>query len=206
MKAVACDDIRRDGRNRERSDERDLGGNETNNTHRDKNRILIRIQSLDVRDNDYLKDEEDGLRIPPLQNGGVRMEVDGGFVIEKCPADHPAAELVSQSKIASGSESSSRNDLVLVTFSFTVDPKLPIIPKSFINFFLRTAMGQIWNMFLNVAEDVKAGKRVEHCEEIERKRDLYDWIEERTRVMLSEGSIVGGNGDSGGGDILVSHC
>ena len=77
-------------------------------------------------------------------------------------------------------------ELVLVTFSFAVDPKLSIIPKSFINFFLRVAMGHLWGMFLKVADEVREGKRPVHSEVIERKRGLlYGWIEERTRVMLS---------------------
>ena len=42
-------------------------------------------------------------------------------------------------------------------------------------------------MFLNVAEAVKEGKRPEHSKAIEKKQDLlYNWIEERTRVMLEQ--------------------
>ena len=42
-------------------------------------------------------------------------------------------------------------------------------------------------MFLNVAEDVKEGRRPEHSAAIAKKREvLYDWVEERTRVMLGQ--------------------
>ena len=42
-------------------------------------------------------------------------------------------------------------------------------------------------MFLNVAEDVKEGSRPEHSAAIAKKREvLYDWVEERTRVMLGQ--------------------
>jgi len=77
-----------------------------------------------------------------------------------------------------------QDDLVLVTFSFSVNPKLRI-PQSLINFFVRTAIGHVWGMFLRVAEDVKEGKRPAHSEAIEKKREvLYDWVESRTRVMI----------------------
>jgi hypothetical protein len=80
-----------------------------------------------------------------------------------------------------------REDLVLVTFRFCVDPQLTNIPKSFINFFLRTVMGQMWNKFLNVAKEVKDGLRPAHSEAIAKKREvLYDWVEERTKVLLGQ--------------------
>ena len=75
-------------------------------------------------------------------------------------------------------------DMVLITFTFCVDPQLAVIPKSFINFFLRTAIGAFWNQFLNVAEAVKEGRRPAHSDAIKQKQELYDWIEERTTVML----------------------
>jgi hypothetical protein len=78
----------------------------------------------------------------------------------------------------------SREDLVLITFSFCVDPHLSGVPKPLIDFFLRNAIGKMWNMFLDVAEEVKNGERNAHCDAIAKKRALYDWVEERTRVML----------------------
>ena len=77
------------------------------------------------------------------------------------------------------------DNLILLTFNFSVDPKLSILPQSFLNFFLRTAIHQIWGMFLDVATEVCDGKRPEHSAAIARKRvELYDWVEERTRCML----------------------
>eukprot|EP00956_Cyclotella_meneghiniana_P006477 scaffold8496_cov66-Cyclotella_meneghiniana.AAC.19 len=153
LKAVACDDI---------GSELDLSSG---------GKILIRLESLcDQAD----KDELDGIDVPPTKKGYVRMEVQGGFVFEKCPLlDHPM-------KNSAGGQ----DDLVLVTFSFSVNPKLRI-PQSLINFFVRTAIGHVWGMFLRVAEDVKEGKRPAHSEAIEKKREvLYDWVESRTRVMI----------------------
>ncbi|KAL7544111.1 hypothetical protein ACHAXR_013553 [Thalassiosira sp. AJA248-18] len=180
LKAVACDNI--DGY--QEIEENGGDGNEC--LGKEGGRIIIRLQSLDCNDNGV-----ENLNIQPAKKGVVRMNVRGGFTIEKCSSDHPLAKCSRQyestSKAKLESSSSSDEDLVLVNFSFCVDPQLAVMPQSFINFFLRTAIGQMWNMFLNVAEEVKEGKRPEHSEAIEKKREiLYDWVEERTRVMLGQ--------------------
>ena len=181
LKAVACDNIDSYPEDTEKSNDT------TECLGRDGGRIIIRLQSLDCENNMM-----EGLTIPPTAKGTVRMRVRGGFTIEKCPIDHPLTKCSLQydaSHASSDTSTPSSKDLVLVTFTFSVDPQLSVIPKSFINFFLRTAIGQMWNMFLNVAEAVKEGERPEHSKAIEEKREiLYDWIEERTRVMLEQPS------------------
>ena len=161
LKAAACDDI-----------DTEYTRTKSNNQSGGSNKILVRIKSLcDQADEDELM----GLEIPPTKKGYVRMEVEGGFVFEKCPIDHPMRE-----------SSGAQDDLVLVTFSFAIDPKLRI-PQALINFFVRTAIGHLWGMFLAVAEDVKDGKRPAHSEAIEKKREvLYNWVDERTEVMLGQ--------------------
>ena len=47
-------------------------------------------------------------------------------------------------------------------------------------------MGKMWNMFLDVAEEVKNGERNAHSDAIAMKRVLYDWVEERTKVLLEQ--------------------
>ena len=42
----------------------------------------------------------------------------------------------------------------------------------------------MWLTLLQVAEDVRDGKRPAHKEAIDAKRDLYDWVEERAGVMI----------------------
>ena len=105
-------------------------------------------------------------------------------------------KLSSDEQNEGGNEENNPNDdddedddnLILLTFTFSVDPKLSILPQSFLNFFLRTAIHQIWGMFLDVATEVCDGKRPEHSAAIARKRvELYDWVEERTRCMLRFG-------------------
>lgn len=173
LNAVACDDI----------DTYPDGGESESSAGKRGGTIIIRLQSLDCSDNG-----NEGLTIPPAMDGVVRMKVIGCFTIQKCPKKHPLEEFSIQydAKAAAKPESPiSREDLILVTFTFCCDPQLANIPKSFINFFTRTAMGMFWEMFLNVAEEVKEGKRPAHSKAIEEKReDLYDWIEERTGVML----------------------
>jgi len=166
LKAVACDNI--DSYSEE--DDEAISANKTECLGKDGGRIIIRLQSLDCDNN-----IQESLDIPPIKTGTVRMRVEGGFTIEKCPPTHPSLKA-----------ESSEEDLVLITFTFIVDPQLAIIPKQFINFFLRTAIGTMWNMFLNIAEGVKDGKLPAHSKAIKEKRELYNWIEERTRVMLGQ--------------------
>jgi len=173
LKAVACDNI--DNYSElENVEKYDCLG-------RDGGKILIRIQSMDCDNN-----LEEGLNIPPVEKGVARMKVRGGFTLRKCPSNNPMlASMLKYDATRANRGSPSREDFILFTFSFRVDPQLAVIPKSFVNFFIRTAMGQMWNMFLNVAEDIKDGKRPEHSKAIEEKREvLYDWVEERTRIML----------------------
>jgi hypothetical protein len=224
LKAVACDDIDHDDDDDNDDDGCKSGSNSSNSNsnsnNKKKSRILVRLQSLDCENNG-----EDGIEILPASNrigSGVRIKVDGGFVFEKCPSDHPIAKhgkkdkkkdnkenkkaegndnkLSSDEKNEGGNEENNPNDdddeedddnLILLTFTFSVDPKLSILPQSFLNFFLRTAIHQIWGMFLNVATEVCDGKRPEHSAAIARKRvELYDWVEERTRCMLRCGSMM----------------
>ena len=168
LKAVACDNIDRFPLEENGTRATCVGG--------DGGRIIIRIQSLDCQDNIV-----EGLNIPPCEKHVVRLKVQGCFIIEKCPADH------AMTKFLNARPEPSKEDLVLVTFRFCVDPQLSNIPKSFINFFLRTVIGQMWNKFLNIAEEVKDGVRPAHSEAIAMKRKvLYDWVEERTRVLLGQ--------------------
>lgn len=79
------------------------------------------------------------------------------------------------------------DDLILVTFAFVADAKMTLLPRSFLNFVLRTAIGMAWNKFLKLAEDVRDGKRPQHSAAIKEKRGtLYDWVEARVQQMLAK--------------------
>jgi hypothetical protein len=135
--------------------------------------IAIIIQSLDTGD-------EDGLVPPPDSNSTVRIDVDGGFLFRKCPEDHPA--LLNDEK--DGSEDSK----VLVTFAASMNPKMKLLPQSFLNFLVKVAFGFAWNILLKIARDVRDGKREDHQKAIAEKREsLYDWVEVKLKQLLAFG-------------------
>ena len=162
LKAVACDNI--DGYNE--------GGASPSAQGKDGGRIMIRLQSLDSGCKE--------IPIPPARNGICRMSCIGGIVIEKAND-----EMASRDQGDGRKETAEQNrDLITVTLIFSIDPQLKVVPQSFLNFFFRVAIGSVWCMFLRVADEVKAEARPAHLQAIGEKRDLYDWIKERTRAML----------------------
>lgn len=64
------------------------------------------------------------------------------------------------------------------------DAKIAGVPTRFINFITRTVIGEFWGKLLQVADDVKAGKRPRHKEAIENQPDLYQFIQERIACMF----------------------
>ena len=80
-------------------------------------------------------------------------------------------------------------DLILVQFMMYFDAHIDYVPTSVINFVTRTVIGTIWNKLLNVAEDVRDGKRTNHCNLIQSKPELYNWIKQRTQIMFENSHI-----------------
>lgn len=132
--------------------------------------------------------------VPPPARGSVRVDFDGGFLFRQCPKDHPSLHHYNTSTASDeanekGDEKYKKmecdNDMLLVTFSMYVDAKINFVPASVINFVVRTVIGRMWDMFLQVVEDVKSNESPKHSEAIERKREsLYDWVEERVYEMF----------------------
>lgn len=122
--------------------------------------------------------EVEGL-IPPPKEGIVRVDFDGGILFRKCPEDHLAL------RKSISVRPDHRGELILVTFTMFCDPHIMYAPQSMINFVTRTAIGRMWGMLLNVAEQIRDGKRPLHAEAIAAKREhLYDWVDERIAIML----------------------
>ena len=138
----------------------------------ERNRIAgVKLMSLESSEEDEC--------VPPLPPKTVRMELDGGLLFRPCPPDHPTL-LHSKAKYPPGEK------LVLITFTMTCDPKLEFIPRKFLNFCTRTVMGSVWRMMLNVAEEVRDGKRPEFTKVIaERREELYAWMEERASIVVN---------------------
>mmetsp|Transcript_39144 Transcript_39144/g.76374 ORF Transcript_39144/g.76374 Transcript_39144/m.76374 type:complete len:359 (+) Transcript_39144:57-1133(+) len=129
--------------------------------------IAVRLDGLHTGD-------KDGLVPSPIEENTVRCDMKGGFLFRKCPRRH---------------KESSQDGCheVLVSFIFSVDPKFTFVPKTLMNFIIRTVIGMVWNKLLKVAEEVLNKKRPEHSSAIDKKRvQLYDWIDSRVNVMLSE--------------------
>ena len=152
--------------------------------------IGVRLKGL------HTGSSETDVHIPPPEGGAVRVDFDGGFLFRKCPEDHPA--LSTKSPHDSG-KSVENNDehMLLVSFLMYVDSKINFLPQGLINFVVRTVIGRMWEKFLTVAEDVKAGRRPKHAEAIAAKREsLYDWVEQRVESLFEKHrSNHGGNSE-----------
>jgi hypothetical protein len=135
------------------------------------NAIIIKINTLDTG----VHYEID---IPEVDKGYRRVDFDAGILIRPCPMDHPALE---RSKHRYPDD----EKLLLVSLMQQIDAHVAYVPLKLINFFSRTVIGQMWGTLLQIADDVKQGKRPEHQASIAAKQDLYGWIEKRVDVMLS---------------------
>jgi hypothetical protein len=140
----------------------------------EKGQIGIKLKTISSEDDEV---------VPELDPKNARVDLDGGFLFEKCPKDHPCMEFMEKD--------SDGEEMMLVTFSTVINPNLKYLPQSFLNFLVKTALGTAWKMLLQVAKDVKDGKRPDHKSAIERKREeLYDYVNTRLDVMLSALDVV----------------
>ena len=134
--------------------------------------IVIAVQSYDGGEN------VNGFEIPLPERRVRRVFLEAGIVIRPCPADHPALK-------------KSRNQydgekLLLVQVIQQMDAHVAGVPMSMINFFTRTVLGTMWGSLLQVAEDVREGKRPAFTAALEEHRELYDWVGSRVQVMLDQ--------------------
>ena len=143
--------------------------------------IVVKIKSLDK--GGKAKPENDGtlsepVDIPPVEKGVTRIDMDAGILIRSCPPDHPC---YAKTRAYFPDE-----PLLLVSVTQSVDAHVTAVPVKIVNFFTRTVIGTMWSSLLQVAEDVKEGKRPQHSQKIQEKRDLYEWVQQRAQVMLSK--------------------
>ena len=145
-----------------------------------KGHIGVRLKGL------HTGSSETDVEIPAPEGGAVRVDFDGGFLFRKCPEDHPALSTKHRDN-SDEAEVSSDEHMLLVSFLMYVDSKINFLPQSLINFVVRTVIGRMWEKFLTVAEDVKAGRRPKHAEAIAAKREsLYDWVEQRVESLFEK--------------------
>ena len=149
--------------------------------------IGVRLRGL------HTGSSETDVAIPPPEGGAVRVDFDGGFLFRKCPEDHPA--LPTKPRDTNNGSEDDDEHMLLVSFLMYVDSKINFLPQSLINFLVRTVIGRMWEKFLTVAEDVKAGKRPRHAEAIVAKRAcLYDWVEQRVESLFEKHRSNHGDG------------
>jgi hypothetical protein len=122
--------------------------------------------------------------VPPPESGVERIDFAGAFLFRACPTDHPM--LQQQQQQQQQQEGHQQPSLVLVSFKMFVDAHVAGVPMSLINFVTRTVIGHMWAMLLQVAKDVREGKRPQHAEVIRAKPDFYRWVETRVQVMLEQ--------------------
>ena len=134
--------------------------------------IVVKINSLDPG-------MHDGIEIEGPESGVKRVDYDAGLLIRSCPPDH---HLLAKSK----ARYPPGEKLLLITISQQIDSHIAGVPLKMVNFFTRTVQGRMWGSLLEVAEDVRDGKRPAHREAIDAKPELYGWAEERIKVMFEK--------------------
>lgn len=132
--------------------------------------VLIRVATTDgEQDSD----------IPLPEKGVVRIDLLANMVMRHCPDDHA---LLTQSKRQYPAD----EPKILLTIEQQIDPKINFAPTTLVNFFTRIVIKQMVLNLVRVATEVRSGERPQHKEAIEKKQELYGWIEERLKVMCSK--------------------
>jgi hypothetical protein len=122
---------------------------------------------------------EDDPVIPEPLPGVIRIDFECSILIRGCPPDHPCLE-------KSKEKYPKEEELIMISLKYLVDAHITGVPKSLINFVTRVVLGKLWTSLLQVAEDIRDGKRPQHKQQIAEKRELYDWIEGRIDVMIAK--------------------
>jgi hypothetical protein len=138
----------------------------------DLNAIYVKIHSYDTGSH-YEID------IPEVPVGYRRAAFDAALLIRPCPPDHP-------SLVDAKCHYPEGEKLLLVTMMLEADGRVANVPLSIINFITRSVLGKQWAVLLQIAEEVKNGKRVSHQTAINEKKELYGWIEQRVQTMLDK--------------------
>ena len=132
--------------------------------------ILVTIHSKDTGNHFEMN-------IDPVEKGYARVDFAAGLIFRSCPPDHPA---LAKSKHKYPAD----EELILVSIEESIDAHVAGVPMNLINFFTRTVLGAQWVSVLKVAEEIRDGKRKEHLEAIQKKEELYSWVNERVKIMF----------------------
>lgn len=135
--------------------------------------ILIRVKDVEPG---YF---DDNIDIPEASKGIVRINFDAGFVLHACPEDH---DLLKRSK----RKYPENERKVLLSIEKSIDAHVSFVPMTIINFFTRQVIKQMLVSLLEVASDIKSGKRPKHAEAIQTKEALYGWVTKRVEAMFEK--------------------
>jgi hypothetical protein len=127
-----------------------------------------------------------GQKIPPPEQGVVRVDFEGCFIFQKCPPNHPVLKQY-HSRQRRDKTLNDPEELILVGFTMFANANISsLFPQWIVNFIIRVAIVRVFRIFIAVAEDIQAGKRPDHTAAISRRRaEIYDWIDERVAKLLS---------------------
>jgi hypothetical protein len=143
----------------------------------DSQAIILKVNSVDTDPGIDLDTAYCGSKVPPQpEKGTIRVDFNAGFLIRKCPLDHPLL-LRSKHKYTKP---------LLVSVTQQMNAHVGLVPMSLINFFTKSVLGKMWQTLLTVALEVRDGTRAPLAEAILAKGELYDWVKQRAIVLLKE--------------------
>ncbi|KAG7360120.1 hypothetical protein IV203_035219 [Nitzschia inconspicua] len=167
--------------------------------------LIMHVVAVDVIDEQQCiaihamsESHQDDPVIPEPSPKQVRIDYDCSILIRACPPDHPC---LAKSK----HEYPEGEELLLFSLEMNADPHVNAIPQSLQNFVTRTVIGRFWSSLMHVAEDIREGKRPQHKEAIDQKREMYDWIDQRISVMIQRLKEQNGSDHGGGGSVPAEY-
>lgn len=138
--------------------------------------IAIRLQTLKTGDKkgDFVVED-------PAENI-IRQEFNGGFLFHR-PSE--ICEFIVKWE-ESNKASIDEKECIVVSFFYKFENKGTYYPEYLIEFGIRIGSMFGWGRFLKVAEQIRDGKRPQHEQKIQEKKEaLYDWVQERVDVLCS---------------------
>lgn len=131
----------------------------------------------------------EGAVVGPTPKGVKRVDFDAGFVIRPCPPDHASLQQGS-TRSRQRNDGDANEPIILFSALQRFDAHITGIPMVCVNFLTRVAMGQQWNEMIQMAEEVREGLHPVFQQRIAQQHELYGWMEERARVMVSQSDSV----------------
>ena len=138
-------------------------------------------KSIGIRFNTLKSGDKDGL-VPPPEPKVNRLDGNGGFMF-----DIPSVERKKSAQDGGFiKEDENPDDFLQYTFIGKFENKGFYFPEYLLRFVCRVMITLGWKRFLQVAEEIRDGKRPDHTARIEAKKELYDWVNDRVDVLFGD--------------------